>query len=69
MFSVIFAHKLVTYDNFGNYIIVLIDELERGEISEDKSYKVGWLSSTLILFGSVCCIGIGLNINSNGAHD
>ena len=36
---------------------VLLDELERGEISEDKSYKVGWLSSTLILFGSVCCIG------------
>ena len=23
----------------------------------DKSYKVGWVSSTLILFGSVCCIG------------
>merc|ERR1712242_219019 len=31
-------------------------ELERGEIHEDKSYKVGWLSSTLILFGCVCCI-------------
>ena len=44
----------------------IIDELERGDISEDKSYKVGWLSSTLILFGSVCCIGIfGLEILKN----
>ena len=54
----IFCHKpkAVACNNF------LIDELERGEIQEDKSYKVGWLSSTLILFGSVCCIGTGLNI-------
>ena len=37
----------------------MIDLVIKGQIEEiDKSYQVGWVSSTLILFGSVCCIGL-----------